>query len=44
MSKCYFCDREVTEDDFCLGCENYICNLCDENEVAGDHTVEDHKD
>jgi hypothetical protein len=44
MAKCYFCHREVSEDDFCFGCDEYICDKCDINEVGGDHLVEDHKD
>jgi hypothetical protein len=40
---CYFCGREVTKDDFCWGCHHYICSDCDENELIGNHDVDDHQ-
>ena len=42
MPNCYFCNREVGEDDFCFGCQQYICDKCDDSEQAGDHEPEDH--
>lgn len=46
MPKCYFCHKEVSEDDYCFGCDDYVCEKCDENQTkaVGDHLVEDHKD
>jgi len=44
MPKCYFCRREVSEDNYCFGCDEYVCDECDQNEVIADHLVEDHKD
>ena len=43
MPKCYFCRKEVSEDDYCFGCDEYVCDRCDQNEVAADHIVEDHE-
>ena len=25
---CYFCNAEVTEDEFCYGCIAYVCDKC----------------
>lgn len=44
MPNCHFCKREVGEECFCYGCEEYICDECYEVELAGEkHSVEDHK-
>lgn len=48
--KCFFCgDAKVTKDNWCSGCEHYICNNCDKVGLSGDqigimggHIVEDH--
>jgi hypothetical protein len=44
MPKCYFCHREVSEENYCHGCDEYICDNCDEEPQVGDHEVEDHKE
>lgn len=41
---CYFCGKEVTEDDFCYGCRHYVCQECDEETPFGNHCVEDHQE
>lgn len=41
--RCYFCNREVSEEDYCYGCREYICDDCDEMIPVGRHKVEDHK-
>lgn len=41
---CYFCGKEVTEDDFCHGCKHYVCQECDEDMPLGNHCVEDHQE
>jgi len=43
MPNCYFCGREVTDDDYCCGCQQYICDKCDDGAQVGDHEAEDHK-
>lgn len=43
--KCIFCQGVVTEEDFCYGCESYVCIKCDSTgvDVADGHTsVEAH--
>lgn len=42
--RCYFCDCEVTEDDYCSGCGEYICETCDETGAMGDHEPEHHQE
>jgi len=42
MPKCYFCNRECDEEDYCVGCGEYICSKCDLNDCMGDHVPEDH--
>ena len=42
--KCYFCDKEVTSDDFCYGCKHYVCKDCEETLIIGHgHLVDEHK-
>lgn len=43
MAKCYFCHKEVSDDNYCYGCGEYICDSCDNDIQVGDHEVEDHK-
>ena len=43
--KCYFCKQVVTEEDYCYGCEQYVCEKCfdeDGDFPVGKHQVEDH--
>ena len=44
MPKCYFCGKEVTEDDYCYGCKEYVCEECNETDPWGSHDVEDHQE
>lgn len=41
---CYHCDCKVTEIDYCSGCDEYICDACDETEIMGNHDPEDHQE
>jgi len=42
---CYFCEKEVTEDDYCFGCKHYVCEDCDHAPLTiGDHDVDDHQE
>lgn len=41
--KCYFCGKHCTEEDFCYGCQQYICEDCDETGIMGSHDPEDHR-
>lgn len=43
MPQCYFCHKEVPEEDYCYGCKEYVCNDCDETGAGGNHAVEEHK-
>jgi len=44
MPKCYFCKKEVSDDYYCYGCDEYVCDDCDkEPELGEDHEVEDHR-
>jgi hypothetical protein len=39
---CYFCGCPCQEDDFCSGCDEFICDDCDETHPMGPHDPEDH--
>ena len=40
---CYFCSRPVTDEAYCFGCAEYICDDCDTApELCGDHSPDDH--
>ena len=43
MPKCYYCEKELTEDYYCYGCKEHICEDCDETGASGNHSIEDHK-
>ena len=42
--QCYFCGKEVTDDDYCYGCKHYVCDECESEQPSGNHNVEDHKE
>lgn len=42
--KCKVCGVDVTEDCFCSGCNNYVCEDCDLATPVGIHDLEDHDD
>jgi hypothetical protein len=41
---CFFCGQNVRlNDDFCYGCNKYVCKECDENELIEiGHKTEEH--
>jgi hypothetical protein len=44
--RCYFCEKKVTDDDWCFGCHHFICEDCstlDDNPPMGPHEIEDHQ-
>ena len=41
---CYFCERIVTEDDYCYGCKHFVCQDCDQTNVLGSHDVDEHEE
>lgn len=41
---CHFCARSVNEEDFCYGCQTYVCDDCDEEVPLGPHQAADHKE
>lgn len=41
--ECYFCGVDLDETFFCYGCEEFICQYCDETEVWGQHTASEHQ-
>ena len=41
---CYFCGKEVDGMFFCFGCKEFVCSECDKTEIAGHHSVEQHKE
>ena len=45
MSECYLCGGEVDKEDYCHGCEKYICEECDGGGdfPIGEHKPEDHE-
>jgi len=44
VKKCYLCGMECDEDDICYGCDEYICDECNEVDQMGKHRPEDHKE
>jgi len=43
---CYFCEKEVSEGDYCYGCKHYICEDCDKAGMDigfGGHDVDEHQ-
>lgn len=45
IHECYFCKTVVTEDNYCRGCGNYICEYCDQatSPLGKGHATENHK-
>ena len=42
-SECYFCSVTCTEDDWCDGCEEYVCEICAPGaDGEYDHNVDEH--
>ena len=41
---CYFCEKVVSEDEYCFGCRHYVCSGCDETTIFGDHEVDEHQE
>ena len=41
---CYFCSKELTEEYWCYGCLNFVCDDCDNDLPVGKHKVEMHKE
>ena len=39
---CYFCEKKVSEAQYCYGCQNWICSSCDTEQPIGKHNVKDH--
>lgn len=40
---CYICDRETDRDDFCAGCQEWICKECDLDRPAEPHEPDSHR-
>ena len=40
---CYFCGKQVTEDDYCYGCKHFVCDDCNVEPVLGKHDVDEHQ-
>lgn len=41
---CFFCGAGCTEDDFCFGCHEHVCEQCHQNdELRPSHLVGDHR-
>ncbi len=41
--KCYFCQESTDGNNWCFGCEVFICGKCDQIEPLWPHKPEDHK-
>jgi hypothetical protein len=37
--RCFLCKGLATEDDFCHGCEAYVCEECCVPDCAADYTM-----
>jgi hypothetical protein len=42
MSQCAICGYNCTADDFCAGCNSFVCPKHVYNPGAGPHTPSDH--
>lgn len=45
IARCFNCDAVVGEDDYCHGCDAYVCDKCDArgaNGAMGRHPREAH--
>lgn len=42
---CYFCEKVVSEEDYCYGCGHYVCQDCIKDDCFGQgkHCVDDHQ-
>jgi hypothetical protein len=40
---CYLCGAGCVEEDFCPGCQRYVCPDCDQIHPQGKHITEYHK-
>ena len=41
--ECYLCGKQVSEEMYCFGCQEYICDECDVGHCIGfNHKPEDH--
>jgi hypothetical protein len=44
-AKCFNCGDPVDQDNFCHGCEHYVCDACDQRQYTGrmgPHDKSDH--
>lgn len=40
---CYHCEARCTGGDYCYGCNEVICDACEQTEIIGSgHTAEEH--
>lgn len=43
--KCYFCSKDLTKDNYCYGCKEFICENCDTETIPfGRHHPSEHKE
>jgi hypothetical protein len=42
MGTCYFCGAAVGDDDYCFGCNEYVCEACGATFCVGRHSPECH--
>jgi len=40
---CALCKGPVDNDDYCFGCQHYICANCDTGLPVVDHDLDDHR-
>ena len=40
---CYICDRQTEPGDFCVGCQEWICNECDSLRPQKPHDPNTHR-
>ena len=40
---CYICDRPTEPDDFCAGCQEWVCKECDPARPPEPHDPNDHR-
>ena len=46
-AKCYFCGLPCTDEDYCYGCQEFVCSKCDERGMElefATHSIEEHKE
>ena len=44
IAVCYFCEKHVTEEDYCFGCKHFVCEECDKLTPIGNHHVKEHQE